>query len=221
MSEAVATKTYSIRAERISENSLAIDCRRPRKLYRYSRAQWLERSLKLGEFRLCPAADYNDLITDPGRNDDELIRLQTTEGKHVQITLVGTGENITPIGDVTYRSEVHTNYLVSCFSTIWDQHLFDEFPDANACLVIHEVEEFCERIHAAAEVQLPRWVGIDGAATYGGRSPLGAVFSKPIRFVPQREWRFAWMPPEPIRNLGPKFLGVGNIETLAELRLKE
>jgi hypothetical protein len=213
-------KTYSILAERIPEDNLTIDCRRPPKLYRYSSVQWLERSIKLGEFRLRPAADYNDLITDPARNDDELIRVQTTDGKFVKATLVSTGQDISPIGAMTYRSDINTNYLVSCFSSIWDQRLFEEFPATDACLVIHEVEEFCERIHAAAEIQLPGWVGIDGAATYDSESPLGAVFSKPLRFLQQQEWRFAWMPPNPIRVLQPKFLNIGNIEALAELRLK-
>src|SRR5713101_5642648 len=213
-------KTYSILAERIPEDSLTIDPRKPLKLYRYASARWLERSLKFGEFRLRPATDYNDLITDPARNDDELIRLQSTDGKHVKITHVETGRGISPIGAVRYRSEVHTNYLVSCFSGTWNHRLFDAFPDSDACLVIHEVEEFCERIHAAAEVQLPGWVGIDGAATYDGQSPLGAVFSKPLRFFQQQEWRSAWMPPNAIRILQPKFLQIGNIEALAELRLK-
>jgi hypothetical protein len=60
-------KTYVMLAERIQENNLTIDCRRPVKLYRYASARWLERALKLGEFRLRPAADYNDLITETRR----------------------------------------------------------------------------------------------------------------------------------------------------------
>jgi hypothetical protein len=213
-------KTYVVLAERIPENNVTIDCRRPLKLYRYANARWLERSLKLGEFRLRPATDYNDLITDVARNDDELVRLQSTEGRYVKITHVETGQNIVPIGAVTYRSEIHTNYLVLCFSSVWDCHLFDEFSDANSCLIIHKVDEFCERIHAAAETHLSGWVGIDGAATYDGQSPLGAVFSKPLHFLRQQEWRFAWMPCVPTRDLQPKFLNIGNIESLAELRPK-
>jgi hypothetical protein len=157
---------------------------------------------------------------DASRNDDELARVQSTDGKHARIALVETGQVITPIGPVIYRSNVGSNYLVLCFSSVWDPRLFHEFSDTDACLVIHSVEEFCERIHAAAEVQLPRWVGIDGAATYGARSPLGAVFSKPLRFFPQQEWRFAWLPDPPGRIVKPTLLTIGNIESLAEVRLK-
>src|SRR5436189_6180729 len=81
-------KTYTILAEKIPPDKLTIDCRRPQRLYRYSNAIWLERSLKFGEFRLCPAADYKDLLNDPARTDDELVRLQSTEGKYVRITHV-------------------------------------------------------------------------------------------------------------------------------------
>ena len=213
-------KTYSIVAERIRQNRLTIDCRRPQKLYRYSNPRWLERSLKLGEFRLRPATDYKDLLDDSARNDDELVRLQSTEGKYVKITHVETGQDIKPIGLVSYRSKIHTNYLVSCFSSVWDPCLFDEFSGSDACLVIDNVEEFCERMQSAAEVQLPGWIGVDGAVTYGGSGSLGPVFSKPLAFFRQQEWRFAWMPKDPIRTLDPKLLNVGSIEALAELRLK-
>ena len=137
---------------------MTVDFRKPAKLYRYSNAQWVDRSLKFGEFRLRPATDYKDLLSDPSRKDDELVRLQSTDARHVKIRNINTGQDIVPIGTLTYRSEIHTNYIVLCFSAIWDHRLFAEFPDTNACLVIHQVEEFCEQIHAAAEVQLSGWV---------------------------------------------------------------
>jgi hypothetical protein len=175
----------------------------------------LERSLKLGEFRLRSAADYNDLIDDAARNDNELLRLQSSDGAAVKTSVVGRPGEIKPIGPVNYRSEIRTNYFVACFSTA--ANLFSEFPDTNACLVIDKLGEFCERIHAAAEIQLPDWVGMDGGVTYGGPNPLGAVFSKPLRFLSQREWRFGWLPKVPIRDLKPIFLTIGSIEDLAHI----
>lgn len=201
-------------------NTRTVDCTRPEKLYRYANSQWLQRSLRLGEFRLRPAAEYGDILNDPARQDNELVRLQSTPGECVKIEIVGQGRIINPIGPITYRSEIHTNYVVSCFSRVWNEGLFHAFSDADACLVINEVEDFCERMHAAADVQLPRWIGIDGAVTYGGRSDLGAVFSKANRFAQQQEWRFAWMPPTPTRVLTAKLLQVGSIENLAEIRLR-
>jgi len=76
-------------------------------------------------------------------------------------------------------------------------------------------------MHSSAEAQLPGWIGIDGAVTYGGSNPLGAVFSKSLGFLQQKEWRFAWMTKESVRIIDPKLLSVGSIEALAELRLKD
>lgn len=210
--------TYSILAKRIAPDKITIDCRRPERLYRYSKLEYLDRSLQLGEFRLRPAADYNDLPDDLARKDDELVRLQATGGAAVKISFVGGPSDITPIGEVHYRSEIHSNYFVACFSSA--PNLFAEFPDTDACLVIDKVEEFCERLHAAAELQLPDWSGMDAAVTYGGRNPLGAVFSKPSQFYNQHEFRFGWLPREGVRNLAPKFITIGNIEHLAHIVAK-
>ncbi|PWT84463.1 MAG: hypothetical protein C5B58_04705 [Acidobacteria bacterium] len=139
---------------------------------------------------------------------------------HVKITNVATGTPITPIGPVTYRSEIHSNYLMLCFSTVWDRGLFNEFRDTGACLVIDEVDEFCKRIHAGAELQLGGWAGIDGATRYGTPSPLGAVFAKPLKHFEHQEWRFAWLPNKPVKTLQPVYFKIGNIEDLAEVRLK-
>lgn len=196
---------------------MKIDLARPPKLYRYSERKWLERSLELGEFRLRPAADYKLHETDAARHDDELVRINKSPASSVSITVLNTGQAIKPIGEVAYRSEVGTNYLTICFSKRLDEHLFDDFPGTDACLIIHEVEDFCERLHAAAKIMLPQWAGIDAAVEYAGRSKLGATFSKPLKFILQHEWRFAWLPPAPVAPLNPVLLTIGRIADIAEI----
>lgn len=193
------------------------DITRPVRLYRYSEAKWLERSLHLGEFRLRPAADYKELEGDRARQDDELVRIRSSPGTNEVITSVATGKQFKPIGEVTYRSEVGTNYLTVCFSKTWDEKLFAHFPNTDACLVIHQVEEFCERMHAAVEAVLPQWAGMDAPVTYGGRSPLGAAFSKPLHLILQDEWRFAWRPAFKLKYIEPVPFCIGNIEKIAEV----
>ncbi|MGZ4992690.1 MAG: hypothetical protein ACXV79_00860 [Methylobacter sp.] len=73
-----------------------------------------------------------------------------------------------------------TNYLTTCFSDRWDELLFNHFPGTDACLVIHNVDEFSERLHTAAELALPDWAGIDGPIVYGGRSELGLYSPSPF-----------------------------------------
>ncbi|OLL29956.1 hypothetical protein BTH42_20225 [Burkholderia sp. SRS-W-2-2016] len=128
-----------------------------------------------------------------------------------------TGLRIQPRGEVIYRSQVGSNYLTVCFSDRWDEALFEDFPGTDACLVIHDVKEFSERFHAAASARLPTWIGIDGPVSYGGRSELGAVFSKPLRFITQHEWRFAWRPLVPNELVEAVVVQLGSIANIAEI----
>jgi hypothetical protein len=196
---------------------MTADLAHPKKLYRYSERKWLERSLRLGEFRLRPAADYKMLEVDPARHDDELVRSSSSPADKVRIIHIATGKELKAVGEVRYRSDVGTNYLTLCFSKCGESYLFDEFAGSDACLVVHEVDEFCERIHSAAERLLAGWAGMDASVIYGGKSPLGAVFSKPLHFAFQHEWRFAWHPPARIINLSPVVISIGSIEKIAEI----
>ena len=98
--------------------------------------------------------------------------------------------------------------------------MFDEFPGADCCLIIHDAEQFGERMHRAVEKMLPTWAGIDAAISYGVPSPLGRAFSKTKRHANQQEWLFAWRPTQPATALQPIILHIGNIEAFAELRGK-
>ena len=187
------------------------------KLYRYSEKKWLERSLKLGEFRLRPASDYKLQELDSARHDNELVRINKSPASSVTIIDYLSGKAIKPIGEVVYTSEVGTNYLIICFSKCWDERLFDEFPNTDSCLVINDVEEFYNRLYLATESALPQWSGFDAAVIYGGFSKMGFVFSKPIQFSSQHEWRFAWLPPIATESLDPVTITIGSIADIAEI----
>ena len=197
-----------------------IDCTRPKQLFRYSQQKWLEKSLYQGEFRLVPASDYNELIGDDARQDNELIRIQSSPGNTVEIIHQKTGKRLTPIGDVTYKSEILTNYYTLCFSSSWNIALFDEFHDSDACLIIHKPEEFCERVHFFANRFLPNWFSLDARVTYGGRSDFGAFYLKSSKYAVQDEWRFTWAPPEALQKLTSFNIRIGSIEEFAEIVLK-
>ncbi|MFC5473181.1 hypothetical protein [Paraherbaspirillum soli] len=108
--------------------------------------------------------------------------------------------------------------LTLSMSSIGDDKLFDVFSPSDCCLIIHNTEEFGERIHRAAQRVLPNWAGIDAAICYGKQSPLGAAFSKNKRDAAQHEWLFAWRPAQPTITLRPIIIRIGNIEGIAELR---
>jgi hypothetical protein len=110
-------------------------------------------------------------------------------------------------------------YLTLGWSRSWKEGLFDTF-GVDSCLIIHDTEQFGERLHRAAQKILPSWAGIDAPVYYGKPSPLGAVFSKTRADAAQEEWLFAWRPTEAMLSLNPVFVRMGNIEGIAELRDK-
>ncbi len=176
---------------------VTINCQRPPKLYRYSERRWLERSLTLGEFRLRPAAD------------------------DIKYSHARASQHILPFGAAASRGAAPVSYLTLSLAQAWDAVLFDEFSSADCCLVIHNVEEFGERIHRAAQRALPNWAGIDAAISYGVPSPLGVAFSKTKQYSKQKEWLFAWRPMQATMSLNPVVIQIGNIEGIAELREKQ
>jgi hypothetical protein len=113
------------------------------------------------------------------------------------------------------------SFLTLSFSQVWDKTLFDAFALADACLVIHNSEEFGERLHRAVQRTLPNWVGIDGPVEYGARSRLGAAFTKTAADAHEQEWQFAWRSLSPNASMNPVTVRIGSIEQFAELRDRE
>jgi hypothetical protein len=168
---------------------------RPEKLYIYSQRQWLERALQLGEFRLQP---------DAGESDAAL----------------PAGDQILPFGAPPSAAASTASYLTLSTTSAWDETLFDAPNGADCCLVIHNPEEFGERLHRAAQKALPSWAGIDAAVSYGMPSPLGTAFTKAKRHAAEREWLFAWRPSHATLTANPIVIRIGSIENIAELRDK-
>jgi hypothetical protein len=111
--------------------------------------------------------------------------------------------------------------LTLSLSTVWDKSLFDLLGQADSCLIIHNTEEFGERLHRAVQRTLPTWAGIDGAVEYGVRAALGAAFTKTSAEAHEHEWQFAWRPMTPQSRMNPLTVKIGSIESFAELRDRE
>ncbi|NBV16630.1 hypothetical protein [Janthinobacterium sp.] len=110
------------------------------------------------------------------------------------------------------------NCLTLSFSQVWDKKLFDLFAPADACLIIHNTEEFGERLHRAVQRTLPSWAGIDGVVEYGQRAALGAAFTKTRAEALEQEWLFAWRSMQPQASLNPVTVKLGSLENFAEIR---
>ena len=102
--------------------------------------------------------------------------------------------------------------LTLSLSTAWDKSLFDLL-DADSCLVIHNSEEFGERLHRAVQRILPTWDGV--------RAALGVAFTKTLAEAAECEWQFAWRPMTPQSRMNPLTVKIGSIEGFAELRERD
>ncbi len=117
-----------------------------------------------------------------------------------------------------FRLQPVNGCLTLSFSKAWDKALFEIHAPADSCLVIHNTEEFGERLHRAVQRTLPSWAGIDGAVEYGVRAALGAAFTKSSAEADEQEWQFAWRSMSPQMSLNPVTVRIGSIETFGELR---
>jgi len=125
----------------------------------------------------------------------------------------GPGDQILPFGPRQLQG-----FLTLSLASAWDTSLSASSGTDKCCLVIHDAEQFGERIHRAAQRLLPSWAGIDAAISYGVPSPLGDVFTRNRHHAGEKEWLFAWRPTQPALANEPVTISIGNIEGIAELR---
>lgn len=134
------------------------------------------------------------------------------------ITHVTTGQSIVPIGDVVETSNIDSDYLTLCLATLYSDHFYKDFEGSDACLVIHDPNEYFNRMYKAIDMVLPNsWGAVDGAVTYGGRSKLGVPFTKPEAFMFQFEWRLVCLPIPSLSKCKAAIITLGSIEDIAEL----
>lgn len=117
-----------------------------------------------------------------------------------------------------FRLGPAANCLTLSFSQAWDKKLFELFSPADSCLIIHNTEEFGERLHRAVQRALPSWAGIDGLVEYGARAALGTAFTKTVHEAAEKEWLFAWRSMQQQASLNPVTVKIGSLENFAELR---
>ena len=120
-----------------------------------------------------------------------------------------------------FRLVPANGFLTLSFSTAWDKQLFEALGPADSCLIIHNSEEFGERLHRAVQRTLPNWAGIDGPVEYGARSRLGLAFTRGPDQAREKELKFAWRSLSPQAVLNPVTVRIGSIEQFAELRSPE
>ncbi len=169
-------------------------------LFRFSRREWLERTLSEGHVWLNAASYFNNSSLSASQRDDELRKEQVLSGEHTKIT-TNDGRTIPIAGDLTQWRECKEYFM---FSTSVDYHpyLYSAFPGSEACLVINDAHEFANRLAQAVSRKLPDWdFGEMAVHYYDPREPstideeVDPIQSKKFHYAFEMEWRFACVPP--------------------------
>ncbi|MFT5535585.1 MAG: hypothetical protein ACI8WM_002676 [Burkholderiaceae bacterium] len=168
-----------------------VETGRPAKLYFYADRHTAERALEAGEFRLRPSGQTEPV---PGTSSASQIR---------------------PFG--TIKTMATAGFLTLSLSTAFSEKFSRKDTAGLCCVVIHNTEEFGERLHRAVYKALPQWAGIDAAVTYGAPSTLGTAFTRGRHLSGQKEWLFAWRPSQLALSLNPIVIQIGSISSIAEL----
>lgn len=217
-----------------------VNCHKDNPIYRFSEKQYVEEALYDGKFLIKSAIDYIRSELDSARQDNELIHTETRDSANTTITILKSGKQIKPIGDIKIQKLFQVDSYILCFSYVYDERFYTEFPGTDSCLVIRNTEEFSKRIHTWFSQHFPNFIGIDSRVSYGRKeNHLGPLFSKSKQFIFQREYRFAWHPLKSndlidinaiassdenyLRKIAnkPITISIGNLEDIAEIKYKK
>jgi hypothetical protein len=181
-------------------------------IFRYGEQKYMREMIREGQVRFMPAQTYLGPDNNAARRDEELNKHAYMAGKYTRIT-TADGKPIKVIGDVL-RTVSGPGYHLACFSSVWDDQLFDEF-EADTCIAVTAPEEFCKRLQAAGRAIFPAWYFHDNPVQYFDpyqqvrNEYFDAAMSKDFRFAYQNEYRVLWsqLGGRPIS--GAQFVNIG------------
>ena len=188
-------------------------------IVKYGREQYLRPALDRGALRMSAASAYLDPSLNTAIQDDELTaELDLAFPSPPQIVIPGERRSYIRI---TGSQRLETNYYVFCTSRALELRLFTDFA-ADCCLVIHNLTAFSERLCAAVDDALPGWRHIQSDLQY--YDPLQVMpaqiqlpLSKHFRYAYQKEYRFAWLPPQRRKQLAALHIELGSLKEIAEI----
>jgi hypothetical protein len=195
-------------------------------IFKFGSAKYLRMALEHGELRIQPASAYSDPSLNLARRDDELSFTHEVDVDRSRFSVLDhDGANEAPITPtkVSRTWTAPTDYWVWCATLRASARMFVDF-DADACLVIRDVDAFAQRLTRSLrsvdeKVRLCR-----GAVNYVNRfSPEArkatAGTDKDIGYEYQREYRLLWLPGSASESLDTLNLQVEPLEDIAEIVL--
>jgi len=213
----------------------ALPERTDRALFKFGKATHLRPMLECGRLLISPASSYKDPSLNIAQRDADELRIvlrPSTTGKPIVIK-DQEGNTVFDTSaprhfQIAFEIGGDQNYYVWCCSTTYEPRLFVDFK-ADACLIIHDHNEFARRLNTALYANSPTLPGMRGndvryydplspgeALENMCKEPLPIMFFKDFRYTYQAEYRFVW-PVKDVTELAPVNIEVGPLHDICDL----
>ena len=199
-------------------------------LVKYGQKQYLSDALSTGRIKISSASSYASYEKNDAIRDKELeFTFNLFEpragllAKYARLPLNLDVDKCMK-GTAFLKRSLRKDYYLYCLSASYDPRMFDDF-DYDACLVIHDLEEFRNRLlHSVAEATHAKgWAfsPVTYVDPFSEPDPdLHHALRKHHRYAYQDEVRAAWqLPNESCNDLSPIFVELGSLKNIAELVL--
>lgn len=198
-------------------------------LIKFGKAKHMRELFEEGKLRVSPATYYAVSTHNGAIRDDELslplsISLTREDVMKVVLNPQDVPKDLTSRRlDINYRCG--TDYWIYCLTTVVESRLFVDF-NADACVVIRNLDDFSRRLHAAGAAAFPSAGFSHGQVKYidpllPETATIDVCMSKHFRYEYQGEYRFLWRPMHPQAALPYADLRLGRLSDIAELVVAE
>ncbi len=188
-------------------------------LIKFSARGWNEDALKLGKIRIASASSLDSSALLRAVRDREMQRITYSLPGDLRV-IDPSGNPARPAGAIEVIQESTTDYFMYCVSIAHQRRLFHDFR-SDSCLVIHNVNEFVDRLVRDVLRVHPEFVvegkNVEYFDPFNTVGPLDVFFNKSFGYAYQQEFRIVWLPPNAEAKLEPFFVNIGSIEDIAEL----
>ncbi|WP_207457269.1 hypothetical protein [Azospirillum sp. SYSU D00513] len=196
--------------------------------YKYTQKEYAESFLRKGLMRIAPASSYNNASYNSAIKDDELTIKSFISPYDYDLGFIDPYYlRIAPERCHMFIDQKKpSDHYLFCISVSFDLRYFFDF-GCNACICIHNQEEFKTRLVNAVSQKLQNWHVSMGPAEYmdpyfittllPGNSPE-MYFIKDFEYMYQSEHRLVAIPPAYHNaEMSPFFVELGSLEDIARI----
>ena len=171
---------------------------------KFGRRDHVRNAFENGVLRVAPASAFDDPSLNAAQRDNELLHWTVTPNEQLMVKLYGKDANGDEIEIPVQKKELFRgrsvlDFYVWCCGLGYEARLFYEF-QAEAVLVIRDMDKFRSRFAIAMEKEIPGWTMKDGPLAYYdpyNRRPeqLVPIYMKNIRYLKTNIALLGHLPP--------------------------